>query len=95
MTRAIFGVVPSIHVRRKIRSQKSFIKKTFKNLHKKDQGDVVELTITNKPKDSTIRGEISYFFEPFPNFLIWKAGLCLPNQPVENGTNVSLSEPIG
>ena len=75
--------------------KKVSLKKTSKNLHKKDQGDVAELTITNKPKDSTIRGEISYFFEPFPNFLIWKAGLCLPNQPVENGTNVSLSEPIG
>ena len=71
--------------------KKVSLKKPSKNLHKKDQGDVVELTITNKPKDSTIRGEISYFFEPFPNFLIF----CLPNQPLENGTNVSLSEPSG
>ena len=67
MTRAIFGVVPSTHVRRKIRYKKNFTKKRSKNLHKKDQGDVAELTDTNKPKESTILGEISYFFEPFPN----------------------------
>ena len=30
------------------------------------------------------------FWNPFL-IVIWKAGLCLPNQPLENGTNVSLS----
>ena len=44
--------------------KKTSQKKRSKNLHKKDQGDVADLTNTNKPKDSTI---LTYFLEPFPN----------------------------
>ena len=51
----------------KFATKKASLKKRSKNLHKKDQGDVAEHTNTNKPKESTILGEIGYFFEPIPN----------------------------
>ena len=75
--------------------KKASLKKRSKNLHKKDHGDVAELTNTNI-RTALFWAKSAIFSNPFL-IVIWKAGLCLPNQPLENGTNVSLSlsESIG
>ena len=50
----------------KFATKKASLKKRSKNLHKKDHGDVAELTNTNK-RTALFLGKISYFLEPFPN----------------------------
>ena len=75
--------------------KKASLKKPSKICTKRTRVVLLNLPLPINQRTALFSAKSAIFFEPFPNFLIWKAGLCLPNQPVENGTNVSLSEPIG